>query len=364
MPPVIAFFLGTNNDWGGASRALLNFVRKLDRKAFTPLVVIPKPGPIQRILAAQGIPCEVWPIHDRSRNVLAYAIGVIRSMVFLRSHRIALAHLNYGAIGWKPAEILAARLLRIPLVNHFHNAVKTASSYLRYSTAAVGVSRFICEHSDHRGIPCHVVHNVADFDRFGNGRSKKKELGFKEDDIVISFFGQVRRIKGVLLFLDLAGRIPENDVGFLIAGELKGDDTFAPEEFKRMLAGDPRIKYLGYREDVEDLYASSDIVVMPSQWEEPCAMVLFEASAAGKPIVATATGGTPEIIVDGVTGYLVQRNDVEGLEARVRELLRDKQLRTSVGEQARQKAASAFTDAPVRQLEKLYQQLLVSKAKP
>jgi len=56
-PPVVAFFLGTSNDWGGASRALLNFVRKLDRGAFTPLVVIPKPGPLETLMPADGIGC-------------------------------------------------------------------------------------------------------------------------------------------------------------------------------------------------------------------------------------------------------------------------------------------------------------------
>ena len=358
MPPVVAYFLGTNNDWGGASRALLNFVRKLDRDAFTPLVIIPRPGPLQSILAAQGTRCEVWPIHERSRNLPAYALDVARSMAFFRRQRIALAHLNYGAIGWKPAEILAARLLRIPLVNHFHTAVKTASSYLRYSAALIGVSRYVCSQSDHRGVACEVVHNVADFERFGQGKPKRAELGFRSDSIVVGFFGQVRRIKGISLFLEVAKRIPERDVEFLIAGELKGEDTFSADEFERMLGGDARIKYLGYREDVQDLYASCDIVVMPSQWEEPCAMVLFEASAAGKPIVATATGGTPEILIDGHTGYLVRRDDMDAMVERVRALVRDPRLRQSIGARARQNAAEKYVAAPVRQLERLYGQLL------
>jgi glycosyltransferase involved in cell wall biosynthesis len=356
--PVVAYFLGTSNDWGGASRALLNFVRKLDRQAFTPLVVIPRPGPLQGILAAQGTRCEVWPIHERSPNLPAYALNVVRSIAFFRKHDIALAHLNYGAIGWKPAEILAARLLRIPLVNHLHNAVKRASSYLRYSAALIGVSGYVCGQSDHRGVACHVVHNVADFDRFGHGKPKRAELGLRADSVVVGFFGQVRRIKGVELFLELAKRIPGADVEFLIAGELKGEDTFSKVEFERMLGGDARVKYLGYRDDVQDLYASCDIVVMPSQWEEPCAMVLFEASAASKPIVATATGGTPEILVDGRSGYLVERGDVDTMVERVVALVRDPQLRQSMGAHARENAAKNFVSAPVRQLESLYTALL------
>lgn len=357
-PPVVAYFLGTNNDWGGASRAMLNFVRKLDRESFTPLVVIPRPGPIQEVLAAQGIACIVWPIHDRSPNVPRYLVAILRSMAFFWRQRVALAHLNYGAIGWKPAEILAARLLGIPILNHLHTPIRRSPSYLRYSAALVGVSRFVCDRSERRGVACHVVHNVADFERFGSGVPKRGALGFADDAIVVGFFGQVRRIKGITQFLEMARRIPDRRVAFLIAGELKGQDTFSAAEFAAMTGADDRIKYLGYREDVEDLYASCDIVVMPSQWEEPCAMVLFEASAAGKPIVATATGGTPEIVVDGETGFLVARDDLNALVERVLALVRDERLRSRIGARAKERALSGFAGAPVRRLEGLYRTLL------
>jgi glycosyltransferase involved in cell wall biosynthesis len=357
-PPVVAYFLGTNNDWGGASRSMLNFVRKIDRNSFTPLVVIPKPGPIHAILAAQGIRCEVWPGHERSPNVFGYSLGIVRSMSFFRKLRIALVHLNYGAMGWKPAEILAARLLRIPMVTHLHTPQRHASSYLRYSSGVVGVSRYVCSNSNCQGVSCHPVHNLADFERFGSGVPRRDQLGLRRDSVVVGFFGQVRRIKGITMFLELAKRIAEPGVEFLIAGELKGEDTFSPAEFAKMIEGDSRIKYLGYREDVQDLYASCDIVVMPSQWEEPCAMVLFEASAAGKPMVATSTGGTPEILVDGVSGFLVNKEDIDALCDRVSKLMRDKDLRRVLGARARDHARKGFTARPVRQLEDLYRKLL------
>lgn len=356
-PPVVAFFLGTSNDWGGASRALLNFVRKLDRSAFTPLVVIPKPGPLEELMPAHGIACAVWPIHERSRNLVDYALAIKRSASFLRSRKVAMIHINYGAIGWKPAEIVAARLLKIPVANHLHTVVENTSSYIGWSAAVIGVSRYVCDHSNPRGAPCHVVHNVADFERFGRGTSKRAALGLRPDSTVVAFFGQVRRIKGVPMFLELARRIPDPDVEFMIGGELKGEDTFSADEFAGLIAGDPRIKYLGFRDDIEDLYASADIIVMPSQWEEPCAMVLFEGSAAGRPIVATSTGGTPEILIDGETGFLVERTDVDALTERVLTLIRDPGMRTAIGTRAKERAKSTFAYGPVRELETLYRKL-------
>jgi glycosyltransferase involved in cell wall biosynthesis len=356
--PVIAYFLGTNNDWGGASRALLNFVRRIDRNEFCPVVVIPEPGPLHRILSAEEIDCQVWPIHDRSRNLPAYLWNIWTAMSFLKSHGIALMHLNYGAIGWKPAEIVAAHHLHIPMINHLHTAVAKPSSYIKYSAAVVGVSRYVCRNSGCQGVPCRPIHNVADMDRFGLAVPKRDQLGLKQDSIVVGFFGQVRRIKGISIFLELPKRIPGQDIEFLIAGALRGEDTFTAAEFSKMIEADPRIKYLGYREDVQDLYASCDIVVMPSQWEEPCAMVLFEASAAGKAIVATATGGTPEILIDGETGYLVKKDDIEALVSRVLALVRDHDLRRRIGNHARESAMNRFVTTPVRQLEGLYRTLL------
>ena len=89
-------------------------------------------------------------------------------------------------------------------------------------------------------------------------------------------------------------------------------------------------------------------------------MVLFEAGAAGKPIVATATGGTPEILVDGETGYLVKKDDIENLVSRVLALVRDHELRRRIGNRARESAMNRFVATPVRQLEDLYRTLLPS----
>ena len=360
-PPVVAFFLGTHGDWGGASRALLNFIGKLDRHAYRPLVVIPRPGPVEKPLADRGIPCEVWAGYDRTPNLFRYGASILKAMDFLRKHEVAIMHLNYCALGWKPAEIIAARLLRIPIVTHLHLPTAPTSSYIRYSSALVGVSRYVCERVDRHGVACHAIHNVADLDRFGRGVRKRDALGLRDDSVVVGFCGQVRRIKGILMFLELAKRISDEHVQFLIAGELRGDDTYSADEFARMIEEDPRIKFLGRREDIEDVYASCDIVVMPSQWGEPCAMVLFEASTAGKPIVATATGGTPEIIVDGETGFLFAKDDIDALVDRVGRLILDAELRRSLGIRAKERAIREFAERPVRALEALYQQLLAGR---
>jgi glycosyltransferase involved in cell wall biosynthesis len=358
MRITIGYFLGTNEDWGGASRALLNFVRRIDRNRFRPVVVLTKPGTLSERLRSEGIESLVWPTHDRGPNFVAYAVAIGRAARFYRAHGLQLLHMNYGTVGWKAAEILAARALGIPVVNHLHLAIAQPSSFIRYSACVVAVSQYVADHSETLGAPKRVIHNISDLDRFGNGVSLRRELGYADSDVIVAFLGQMIRVKGLEMFIDAAMRIADPRARFVVAGPLRDTEgAYTEAEVAALVARDPRIRYLGYRTDVENLYATADVLVMPSQWDEPCAMVLFEAAAAGKPVVATNTGGTAEILRDGQTGYLVERRDLEGMTARIAALVENTELRHRLGDAAAVRARGSLASEPVRQLESLYSSL-------
>ena len=359
----IGYFLGTHEDWGGASRALLNFVRRIDRNRFQPIVIVTKRGLLVDQLERERIEWLVWPTHDRGRNLLRYLADIWRAGKFFRRHALHVLHVNFGTIGWKPAEIIAARMLRIPVINHLHVSFEQPSSFIRYSSTVVAVSRYVADHSQSLGVPKRVIHNVSDLERFGRGVDIRRELEFTESDVIIAFFGQLIRVKGLEMFIDVATRVVDPHARFVIAGPLrKTQGAYTEAEVRGLVARDPRIRYLGFREDIENLYATADIIVMPSQWDEPCAMVLFEAAAAGKPVVATATGGTAEVLRQGETGFLVEREDVAGMTECVTRLIQDRELRARVGEAAWHLARRSLAVEPVRQLEMLYVSLTGSTA--
>jgi glycosyltransferase involved in cell wall biosynthesis len=114
-----------------------------------------------------------------------------------------------------------------------------------------------------------------------------------------------------------------------------------------------RIRYVGYVARVEDIYCTSDVIVMPSRWQEPLGLISLEAGACRKPVVATRVGGIPEAVQDGVTGFLVEAGDVGGLVERVALLVGDPALRRSMGEAGRRRIEDEFTTLPVRQFEDL-----------
>lgn len=358
-PRRIAYFMGTHGDWGGASRAMLNFIRTIDHARFQPVVILTSQGDLSRSLSEEGVEWIEWGIHDRTANLGRYALSIISSSNLLRKKRIDLVHMNYGSIGWKPAEILAARLIGLPVINHFHTPVHVPTSYIKYTQACVCVSRFIADHLDSFGVPKHAIHNISDLARFSHGNDIRVEIGLSEHHVVVMLAGQMIRAKGIEMFVEAARRIRGEHVRFVLAGSFRNTEgAYTEAEIDSLCARDPRIRYIGFRRDAENLYATADIMTMPSQWEEPCAMILFESAAAGKPVVASATGGTPEIIRHGETGYLFDRDDIETYVSQLQSLIDDEDLRKRLGTEAARVARTEFATGPTKKMEALYDSLV------
>jgi glycosyltransferase involved in cell wall biosynthesis len=202
-----------------------------------------------------------------------------------------------------------------------------------------------------------VIYNPINLMRFDAGHNLRSELGLSESDAVVAFLGQIREIKGVADFIAMARKIPDPNARFLIAGECRDPQKFSgsysPADLLRLAGGDSRIRYIGYRKDVENVYHTADIVVVPSRWQEPLGLINLEAGACRKPVVATKVGGIPEVIEEGVNGYLVEPGDVDALATRVATLIGDPAMRIRMGEAGRAGVERDFTTRPIRELENL-----------
>jgi glycosyltransferase involved in cell wall biosynthesis len=357
----ICYFAGTHGNWGGSSRVLFTNLALLDRSRFEPIVLLSAHGPAQALLDSMGISHEAWgPLAEPGRP-WPYLRRLLRTCLWLRRQGVDLVHMN-RANDWRPAELLAMRLCRIPIVTHFHTVNLDHAPATRWSSAIAAVSDYVGRHSDTQGVPVAVIHNSVDLGRFSGGSSLRESLGIGADQVVVSFVGQIRDIKGIADFVAMARQVAGGRVCFLIAGQCRDKasmgDAYTEEELSRMIADDHRIRYCGYVERVEDVYRTSDVVVVPSRWEEPFGLITIEAGAAERPVVATRAGGLPEVIVDGVTGLLVEPGDVPALARQVQSLVDDAGLRASLGCAARARVEQEFTDKPVRTLERLYEALL------
>lgn len=122
--------------------------------------------------------------------------------------------------------------------------------------------------------------------------------------------------------------------------------------------GDPRIKVLGHRPDIETVYAAMDVMMLTSAWEGLPRTVL-EAQAAGKPVVSTAVSGVPEVVKEGATGFLARAGEWGRLADAAVKLLEDRSLRERMGERARQEISEYYSvDHMIEATAQMYERVL------
>ena len=354
--PVVCFITNSCGDWGGASRVLYTNLWQLDTSKLDPVLVLPCKGPIEPELKAHGLRYEVWSAFTEPGSLAAYARALWKAWRFFRRERVEVVHVN-GSNFWRPAELLAAKLAGIPILAHYHVINHKPSPAMRWCRAAIAVSHYTADQSGPPSLARPVIYNPINLMRFDAGHSLRSELGLSESDVVAAFLGQIREIKGVADFIAMARKIPDPNARFLIAGECRDPQKFSgsysPADLERLAEGDPRIRYIGYRKDVENVYHTADIVVVPSRWQEPLGLINLEAGACRKPVVATKVGGIPEAIEDGTNGFLVEAGDIDALATRVAALIADPALRARMGEAGRARVERDFTTRPVREFENL-----------
>ena len=125
-----------------------------------------------------------------------------------------------------------------------------------------------------------------------------------------------------------------------------GDGDLRPhlQELAEKLGVSERVSFLGHQEDkdLKDYYMKCDVFVMPSR-QEGFGIVFLEAMGFGKPVIAAAFGGASDIVIDGLTGFLVEYGDVDALGDRLISILRDSDLRGRMGASGRERVSASYT---------------------
>jgi glycosyltransferase involved in cell wall biosynthesis len=191
-----------------------------------------------------------------------------------------------------------------------------------------------------------VIHNSARLAAFEtrDPTARHRLLAYfpKGTEQVVLAAGRLSPEKGFIVLLEAASAIcnqnPSAGIAIFGEGAQRGELERRVSEFG--LA--KRVVLPGFRGDLDTLIGAADIVVLPS-FTEGLPNVALEAGAAGVPVVATAVGGPPEVVSDGVTGFLVPPASSEAIAARVTELLHDPGLAACMGSAARERMKKEFT---------------------
>jgi glycosyltransferase involved in cell wall biosynthesis len=228
------------------------------------------------------------------------------------------------------------------------------SNYMRDRALALGAS----------AESARMIRKGVDLSRFGvsaDRRALRQQLGLGSAPMILTVAGLIRR-KGVDHLLRAVGQVDRSrDFTFVICGD--GPERGALEDLARGLGISDRTRFVGRvdRKTIPAYFAACDVFVLASI-VEAAGNVLFEAMAAGRPVVCTDSGGPPEYVRHGETGFVVPVADPSAMSARIRQFLDDPELGDRLGLEGRRSTVGEFDyKRMVQDIIKVYDEVLVTR---
>lgn len=290
-----------------------------------------------------------------------YTLALATKMAEVAAYeKLDILHVHY-AIPHAISAYLAKQILRakIRVITTLHGTditlVGRDESYLpitkfgiEVSDAVTAVSRWLKEETARNfdtEKEIEVIPNFVDPARFHRSPSAFCELyGARGEKLVchVSNFRPVKRVMDVVeTFEKIAAKVPSR---LIMIGD--GPERSRAEAYARAHHLRDRVVFLGNVPNLEEVLGGCDLFILPSE-SESFGMAALEAMAAEVPVIATNTGGLPEVVVNGETGYLLPVGDVNGMAERGIEILRDHDLRLRMGKRARELAIERFDEEKV-----------------
>jgi len=351
-----------SSDTGGAESVLISLVEGLDKNRYKSVVCLLSDGWLSAELKKRRIETIVIP-QPRSFDVL----WLFRVYRLLRDRRIDLMHSHEFATNVYASFL--SRISGIPVIATAHGKNYYAEKWRRRAayrfvarqSVMVAVShdlkRFLAQRVAIPPERIRVVHNGIDLSRYAvheGNHAVRAKLGISASQRVIGTVGNLFAVKGQTYLMRACKAVVSAfpNCVLLVAGE--GEQLGALEKEASNLGIARNVRFLGFRDDVPALLQAMEVFVLPSL-SEGLPLALLEALALQKPVVATNVGGIPEIVEDGVTGYLVPPKNPEALADKILLLLRDPQMASNIGQAGRKRVEVTFgLDQMVREYQSLY----------
>jgi glycosyltransferase involved in cell wall biosynthesis len=334
-----------------------------------------------------GLANLYWPFEPARRPVAsrlawhladAFNPAMMRGLRrVLQDHRAELLHTN-NLLGWSVAAWRAAVATDTPVVHTLRDYYLQCQKSTMFRAGrpcaqqcarcrlftlprrrlsqgvagVVGISRFVLDSHLRAGYlrnaRAAVIHNAIEFPEPAPVRTQRPA----GRGVVFGCIGRIERSKGIEVAIDALRALGDGRALLRVAGA--GD-----ADYRRALGARAQglpVEFLGHV-PAAAFYADVDVLIVPSLWHEPMGRVVVEAYAAGIPVLAARRGGLPELVTDGVTGFLFEPEPRE-LAERMRRLLDDPERRSALGDGARRRAAEFAPDAVAARYESFYRSIL------
>lgn len=344
----------------------------LSREKFNQFAIFAEDGPLVNIIGNLGlrVECFVGLKGFKGFTQLPKLIS------FIKNNKVDIIHAHGARVNlWGS---FASLLTGVPIIatehnidlwrinNHLFNGLDRFSA--KINKCRVGVSQAVCAMLRKQGVRADkivCIENGIDVERFNitvDISDEKAGLGIPDSAKVIGAVGRLVEQKGHKYLIEAFKIIEDqfSNVRLMIVGD--GPLEYTLKEQVKDLGLEGKVIFAGQREDIPYLLAAMDIFVLPSI-TEGLPLVLLEAMAAGKPVIASRISGIPEVIEDGVDGVLVEPANADVLASAIKNLLSDSSRSVRMAALANNKVNDKYTAKNMlKRYQALYERILSDSA--
>lgn len=364
--PRYILFLQSSSELYGSGKILLQVLGIYRSQGFVPVVILPGEGDLAESMRAEGFIVKIKNlgilrrkyvnpkglINRLQRNIQAYrflnqlhrqyqfqlvysnTLAVIVGSIWAKNHRIPHC--------WHIHEILLGPTILIQFLVKFLDA-STPIPIAVSESVALHWRRFLKKSKPE------VIHNGIPYDQFlSTDSDAKSKLNLPQDRLVITMVGRINPGKGQVFFLEVARELvlDQLPVHFVLVGDpYPGYESILEEIEKKIndFGLSEHVTNLGFRLDIPEILAASDLFVLPSTLPDSFPTVILEAMASGLPVIASVSGGASEMVVAGETGFLFPISEGSSAVSALRTLIENQELRKKMGQAARSRVINQYS---------------------
>lgn len=345
----------------------------------------PHEGDMADLARTNGVEPVLLPALGREISPFDDLAALARMVRLVRQVRPDVVHTHMAKAG--TVGRLAARICRVPLVVHtyhghvFHSyfsPLKTRVFLTIERALGLGTDRIIVVGERQRDeiagfgvapveklVPIRLGLELAPFlHAEGHRSSLRTELGVAPETPLVGIIARLVPVKAHEVFFEAAQRVAAAlpDARFVVVGD--GERRAELQALVERLGLTASVKFVGWLRDMPRVYAGLDVVALTSR-NEGSPVALIEALAAARPVVSTAVGGVPEVVIDQETGLTVPSGDAAGLSEGILRLLRDRELAERLGQAGRRHVYPRYDSSRlVDDMRSLYRRELATRGRP
>lgn len=373
----VLYLIDVFKEIAGAERNLYEVATRLNKEKFRPIVMCMQGGYLVQSLRDKGI--EANDLGIKKIYTLGAVLKAIKIFKLIKKEKVDIVVTYHESSDFFGSII--AKLAKVPVImssrrdmgyklkpRHIFIYKLINRLFDRIITVSEAVANIIFDRENVLWSRIKIIHNGVEIEKFNKKIDTavvKKSIGIDNNWPVVGILAAIRPIKGHKYFLEAAYLILKNasNINFLVVGWYDENSEYFKELQKLLekLGIKDKVMFTGGRKDIPEMLSIMDICVN-SSLNEGFPNAVLEAMTMGKPVVATNSGGTPEAVIDGKTGFLVDSCDSSALAEAINKLLKDNNLCTSMGIVGKERIKDTFKiEKMITEIESIYHQLILTK---